>query len=180
MTLVIGDLVREAQICAIPKRSNNGNFHLMRYIIEKVAKEHGRGGTLINLNRSKTFDSIHHLYASAVLNLAGFWPFFKDWIIAMHSDICSAARLNVHLSETFNIICSARQGCLLSSLFYVVILESLLHKLKALRVILRDLRCERCVSIYTDDVTVQLRLDRGRWTEEQLSYSVSGSARPPS
>lgn len=36
LTLVIGDLVGEAQSCATPKRSMQNNTYLMQSIIEKV------------------------------------------------------------------------------------------------------------------------------------------------
>lgn len=81
--LVVGDLVGEEQICTI-----HGNFHFMRYIIENVAKEQGTSWALINLDQSKSFDRINHLYQAAVLKAVGFEFIFRGWIVAMHRNIC--------------------------------------------------------------------------------------------
>ena len=154
LALVVGRLVGDAQTCAIPNRSIHDNLHLTRYIIERVGKEPGMGGALINLDQSKAFDRVDHQYLAAVLRAAGFGPVFRGWIAAMYSNICSVVKVNGHLSESFSIARSVRQGCPLSPLLYVLALEPLLRKLEVSRGIPRELGCGRAVSAYADDVTV--------------------------
>jgi hypothetical protein len=91
---------------------------------------------------------------AAVLAAAGFGPVFRGWIAAMYCNICSVVKVNGHLSESFSIARSVRQGCPLSSLLYVLALEPLLRKLEFSSGIPRELGCGRFTSAYADDVTV--------------------------
>lgn len=90
---LVEDSVGEAQTCASPKMSIEYNLNLMRYMIDKSGCKTWRGGTLASLYQSKTFDRTDNKYS------AGFGPVFSDWIAAMHSKLCSAVRVNGHLSE---------------------------------------------------------------------------------
>lgn len=45
-------------------------------IVEKVARESGLGGALINLAKSKVFNRVDYLYLVLVLKAAGFRPIF--------------------------------------------------------------------------------------------------------
>lgn len=98
-----------------------------------MAKEPDTSETPTNLDQYKAFDRIEHLYLVVIPKVASFGPVLRDWIAAMHSDICSVDRVNGLLSESFNIKLSLRQGCLLLFLWYVLTLEPLLHKPDALR-----------------------------------------------
>lgn len=60
LVLVARNLVGGELICTILKRSNHNNVHLMWYIIDA-------GGILINLDRSKVFNRVDHLYLAVVL-----------------------------------------------------------------------------------------------------------------
>lgn len=147
LALVVEDLVGEAHTCAISKRPIHDNRHIIRYTIEKVTKEPDMGRTLMNLDQSKAFSWVDQLYMVTILEAADIELVFRGWITTMHSYICSVIKVSGHLSEPFSIMHSVWQGCSLSFLLYVLTPGPILHQLGALRNILRDLGCRRCVGI---------------------------------
>ena len=123
----------------------------------------------INLDQSKAFDRVHHRFLTIVLETAGFKPEFRKWISMMYHNPQAVVQVNEKRSEAFAIERSARQSCPLSPLLYVLILDTMLRRLKnkeespALRGIPFAGPLSAKVFEYADDITVFVsrRLDIG-------------------
>ena len=97
---------------------------------------------LISFNKSKAFDRVDHRFLATVLETAGFKPEFRKWITMVYQNPQAVVQVNGKRSGAFAIECSIRQGCLISSFLYDLVLNPLLRRLRdekaspALRVIL--------------------------------------------
>lgn len=58
----MGDLVGEAQTCAIPGRTIQDNLYLIRNTFERVSKIPGKGRAMVNLDQCKAYDRVDHRY----------------------------------------------------------------------------------------------------------------------
>lgn len=56
LVFIIGSLIKEAQMCAIPSRSIHNNLHLMWYIVERAGTKTDFDGSLMNFDQLKAFD----------------------------------------------------------------------------------------------------------------------------
>lgn len=78
--VVDGDIVGDAQTCAVSGRYTHDHIYLMRYIVERVGNRSGFGRVLVSLDQSNDFDWVDHHYLVSVLKAAGFGPAFRGWI----------------------------------------------------------------------------------------------------
>lgn len=100
---IVQGLVWEAQSCDISGRFIHDNLHLIRYSIERVGQTSDKGGVLVHLDQSKTFDRLNHEYLVVVLEVTCLGPNFRNWITAMYSGIESTVRMNSFFSKLFEI-----------------------------------------------------------------------------
>ena len=78
LQLDISDLIGPEQTYAVKGRSIQHNLHLVRDVLEEI--EDCTDVALINLDQSKPFDRVDHLFLASVLETAGFQPEFRRWI----------------------------------------------------------------------------------------------------
>ena len=158
LQLVISDLVGPEQNYPVKGRSIRDNLHLVRQILEGIKDD--TKAALINLDQSKAFDRVHHLFLAAVLETAGFKPEFRKWISILYHNPQAVVQVNGRCSGAFAIERSVRQGCPLSPLLYVLALEPLLRRLRdrgarpALRRILLSGSVRAKISAFADDIMV--------------------------
>lgn len=58
LTRVMGDVLGEAQTCAIPGRTIHDILHFILYSLDLVDKKSGKGGVLVHLDRPNPFDRV--------------------------------------------------------------------------------------------------------------------------
>ena len=115
---------------------------------------------LINSDQPKAFGRVDHRFLGTVLETAEFEPEFRKWIRIMYHNPQAVVQVNGKRSRAFAIERSARQGCPLSPILYVLALELLLRRLRDERAspALRGVSFAGCVgakfSAYADDITV--------------------------
>ena len=158
LQLVISELIDPEQTFAVKGRLIQDNVHLIREVLEGIVDD--TEAALISLDQSKAFDSVDHRFLATVLETAGFKPEFRRWISMMYHKPQAVVQVNGRRSRAFAIERSVRQGCPLSPLLYVLVLEPLLRRLRdegtspALRgVPFADSLTAR-VSTFADDITV--------------------------
>ena len=158
LQLVISDLIGPEQTFHRKGRSIQDNLHLIREVLEGI--EDDTEAALISLDQSKAFDRVDHRLLATVLDTAGSEPEFRRWISMMYHNLQAVVQVNGRRSGAFAIECAVRQGCPLSPLFYILMLEPLLRRLRnegtspALRgVPFAGLLTAR-VSAFADDITV--------------------------
>jgi len=128
LKLVIEDLVSPYQTCGVPGRSIVDSNHLLRSVVDYVNQKGSYCG-ILSLDQEKAFDRVDHGFLFACLKQYGFGPTFISWIKLLYTNIYSSVIVNRYISEQFPITRSVRQGCSLSPLLYVLVLEPLLRKL---------------------------------------------------
>lgn len=118
-------IINEAKMCAIPNISIHNNLSLIRYSLEVVNRVPGKGGTLVYIDQSKTFNRVNRWYLLLVLMTDKLGLTFLSWIIALYIDINSIIWANCFSSKLLYIKCTVHQEYLFSSLLYVLALEPL-------------------------------------------------------
>ena len=126
---VIGEIVHPDQTCSMPGRTIQDNIHLIRNIIEYTNSKN-MSAAIISLDQSKAFDRVSHKYLISTLNAFGFKPHFISLIKLLYTNISSKVLVNGHISDSFVIGRSVRQGCSLSPLLYVLCTEPFAHRIR--------------------------------------------------
>ena len=128
LQLVIGDLIEPEQNYTVKGRSIQDNMHLVHEILEEI--EDDAEAALINLNQSRAVDRVDHQFLATVLETVGFEPEFRKWISMLYHNPQAVVQVNRKRSKALVIKLSVRQGCTLSPLLYVLVLEPLLRRLR--------------------------------------------------
>ena len=124
------DIIHPDQTCSIPGRSIFDNCHLIRDIINDTNSIENGTGILFSTDQEKAFDRVDHTYISTILKTFGFKDTFIRWIDILYNNIFSSVIVNNHISTSFPVQRSVRQGCPLSPLIYVLCLEPVLQTIR--------------------------------------------------
>lgn len=113
----------------------------------------------MKLDIKKAFVSLEWGSLFAVLEKFGFGPTFISYIQATMVGVASSVLLNGRFTNPFLISCSIRQGCLLFSLLFVIVMDVLsnmltkvIKKLRIRGVSFDELDYEIGHGIYADDI----------------------------
>lgn len=107
---VLGGLVEEEQICAIPSRSVHDNLYLIGNPLGRVGKISGNGEALV-VDQSKAVDRVDHTYLAVILEAADLGPDFCRWITTLYSEIKAVIKVNGFFTKPFRIERSVCHGC---------------------------------------------------------------------
>ena len=127
---VIALVVSPDQSCGIPGWSPAENVRLL-LDVACYADQNNIGGTILSLDQEKAFDRVEISFLLKVLERMGFGPSFRNWIGLLYTDVHSAVSVNGFLTEFFPVTRGVRQGCPLSPLLYVLVMESLASAVRA-------------------------------------------------
>ena len=130
LLLVISSVVSPDQSCGIPGRFSGENIRLLQDVAD-FADRNGIGGAIVSLDQEKAFDRVEHCYMLKVLERMGFGSSFRQWISLLYANVYSAVSVNGFLTEFFPVTRGVRQGCPLSPLLYVLVMESLACAVRA-------------------------------------------------
>ena len=130
LRLCLSEIIHPDQTCSVPGRSIFDNCHLIRDLINDVNSNPKDYGILLSTDQEKAFDRVDHTYMLRILRHFGFSENFVNWISILYKDISSAVIVNGHVSNSFPVQRSVRQGCPLSPLLYVICLEPVLHAIR--------------------------------------------------
>ncbi|GBG58677.1 hypothetical protein CBR_g78 [Chara braunii] len=89
-----------------------------------------RGGSRRVLDLEKAYDKVGLPFVFTTLRKMGFDTPFCKWLVAMYTLSTSAVMINGHLSQSFKLTRSLRQGCPLAPLLFVLQMEVLLNRLR--------------------------------------------------
>jgi exonuclease III len=127
---VIASVVSPDQTCGIPGRFSGENIRLLQDVADYANRCH-IGGAIVSLDQEKAFDRVEISYMLKVLERMGFGPSFRRWIKLLYTDVYSAVSVNGFLTDYFPVTRGVRQGCPLSPLLYVLVMESLACAVRA-------------------------------------------------
>ena len=129
MSRGVGEVVGRDQTCAIPGRSIVESLRLIQSVFDYVVDK-DIPCALVSFDQAKAFDRVSHEYLFAVLRAFGFGAGAVAWVRLLYTGIYSSVYVNGHISRTFPVTRSVRQGCGLSPLLYVLCAEPLARRLR--------------------------------------------------
>lgn len=159
---VIGKVVSPDQTCGIPGRYIGENVRLCCDAIA-YANEHNVPLAVLSLDQEKAFDRVEWPFLLATLEKMGFGPSFIQWVKTFYTGTQSAIQVNGYLADFFSLSRGVRQGCPLSPLLYVLVVEVLAANIRAspdIQGLTLPGVAEPCVtSQYADDTTILVCTD---------------------
>ena len=161
---VLEEVLGPDQTCGVPGRMGSQNLILLRDVLS-WARSRRVGVGVIGLDQQKAFDRVDHRFLIQVLEKMGFGEGFISWVKALYNGVVSRVKVNGALSAPVKQGRGVRQGCPLSPLLYVLVIEPLAVALRRDRVFV-GLQIPGSggqaakVMQYADDTTVLVSSDR--------------------
>ena len=122
-------VIEDHQTCEIPGRTIFDTTLTLRDITHDI-RSRGTDGILISLHQEKAFDRVNRPFLACILETLNYGPSFRMWIRTLYTRSSCQIINNGHLSAPVTLHRGVRQGCPLSPLLYVIVIETLLVSLK--------------------------------------------------
>ena len=157
---VLPSIIHKSQT-AVYGRTIGNNLHIIRDIIDLVNRD-DEEAALLFVDQEKAFDRVNHMFLYKVLKKFGIGQRFIHWIELIYSNATTRINLNGFLTEKIPLRCGVRQGCPLSALLYVMIIEILALQLRANpNIVGFVVEGEKLVSShYADDTVIKITQNR--------------------
>ena len=161
MKRVIGKVISRENTGFSPGRFIAENTHQMR-LMQKMLEEDDTDGMFVFLDLEKAFDRVSWKYMRNAVERLGFGDDFVKWIGILYDENSAPTRrlrINGHEGKQFELRCGTAQGCPLSPLLYLCVMEAFSRtvkndpRVKGIRVG----RSEFKLSQFADDTVLLLR-----------------------
>ena len=107
---------------AINGRRIDHTCHLLRDLIDLINKE-DLEGAFIFLDQEKAFDRVEHDFLFKTMSAFGIGDSFIDWLRVLYKNAFTTIKVNGHFTDPILLSRGLRQGCPLSPLLYVLVIE---------------------------------------------------------
>ena len=157
LQITLPSIISENQVGYIKGRSIGMN---VRTIIDVIEEAKQTENTFLSfLDFEKAFDSINRNYIQNCLSAFGFPEYFITWIKIIYNETESAVLNNGFTTNYFPLKRGVRQGCPLSALLFVIVVETLAHAIRNNKHIhgVSINNIELKILQYADDTTVIVR-----------------------
>ena len=121
---VIGKIISPDQTSNIKNRFIGQNIRLVSDVIE-FSNEKNLDGILLSLDYEKAFDTAEHKFLFECLQLYNFGPDFIKWIKTLYKKSEIYIKNNGYLSENIHPSRGVKQGCPISAMLFILIVETL-------------------------------------------------------
>ncbi len=160
LNYVLPDIIHQSQT-AVASRRIDYNIHLLRDLIELIDHDDSEGA-FIFLDQEKAFDRVDHGFLFQVMSSFGIGEGFISWIKILYQNASTRIKINGYLSKNIPINRGVRQGCPLSALLYVLIIEVLaLQFRKNPNLVGFNVGGEKIISLhYADDAVIAILQNR--------------------
>ena len=126
---IMPQLVGLGQTCSLKNRRREDAVWEAT-LLQKIIKERQWESLWAGIDQERAFDRVDHDFLFKLLQSYGFGNLFVDTIKTMNKEAKSVIKLEGDLSKPFRIERGVRQGCCLSPLLYVLVIELLLSRLR--------------------------------------------------
>ena len=126
---VIPSLVNSDQVGYIKNRYIGENIRILSDILQLTDIEEIEA-YITQIDFEKAFDSIEWDFLFTTLKVLNFGDNFISWIKTLYTDISACAGNNGNYSEYFTLSRSIRQGCPISALLFLLVVEILANKIR--------------------------------------------------
>ena len=161
LKVVIGKLIHTDQNGYIKGRNIAYNIRLIQDVIDYFENDNTEGAILF-LDFQKAFDTVNHEFLVTVLEKFNFGKSFIKWVKTIYNKAESCLSNNGWTSKPFEIQRGIRQGCPLSALLFLLVVEILGDRIRkntqnGLEVNIQN--CNKYIQVtqLADDTTVFLR-----------------------
>ena len=126
---VLDKIIASTQAGYVKKRFIGNNIRLIEDLID-YADNLNNEATIIFLDFKKAFDCVEWNFIFETLKKFNFGKQFIHWIETLYNNPCAKIKNNGYLSETFNLQRGVRQGCPVSALLFILVVEVLALNIK--------------------------------------------------
>ena len=126
---VIPKLVNTDQSGYIKGRNICYNIRLIQDVIDYF-EENNKECAVVFVDFQKAFDTVSHNFLSQVLTKFNFGESFKKWVNVIYTNAESCTTNNGWTSKPFHVKKGIRQGCPLSALLFLLVVEILAVKIR--------------------------------------------------
>ena len=123
LKVVLPTVVHHTQT-AVDGRRIDHTVHMIRDLIQ-LANNEDLESAFIFLDQEKAFDRVNHEFLFKTLKAFGIGDAFIHWIRVIYSNATTRIKVNGFLTDNVPLNRGVRQGCPLSSLLYVLVIEIL-------------------------------------------------------
>ena len=127
---VIPSLVNPDQVGYIKNRYIGENIRILSDIIQ-YAEIEDIEAYITQIDFEKAFDSVEWGFLFNTLKILNFGDYFISWIKTLYTDISACAGNNGNFSKYFKLSRSIRQGCPISALLFLLVVEMLANKIRS-------------------------------------------------
>ena len=156
LSYVLPSIIHESQKAVYGRRIGD-NINMVRDIIDLVNKT-DEEACLLFLDQEKAFDRVSHEFMFSVLRGFGFGDSFIQWVRILYCNASTEININGFLTDRIPLKSGVRQGCPLSALLYVMVIEILALQLRANpNIVGFTVEGEKIVSChYSDDAVIKI------------------------
>ena len=157
---VLPTIIHSTQTAVYGRRIDQ-NIHLVRDLID-LANKNDETAAFIFLDQEKAFDRVNHKFLFKTMHTFGIGQNFIRWVSTIYANATSILQINGHFSEKIPFKRGVRQGCPLSALLYVLVIEVLAIQLRNNpNIVGFRIEGEKIVSAhYMDDSTIIITQNR--------------------
>uniref|UniRef100_A0A0B7BCU9 Reverse transcriptase domain-containing protein n=1 Tax=Arion vulgaris TaxID=1028688 RepID=A0A0B7BCU9_9EUPU len=122
-------LIHADQQCSVPHRNISKHTYLIRDIIQYTHQKNTQSA-ILSIDQEKAFDRVSHDFLHKITHDSNTGHYFSKWIKIIYKNPESRLLINHTLTDSFLLTRSVRQGCSLSPLLFVLVLEPVLEKIR--------------------------------------------------
>lgn len=126
----LSDYIQEDQVGFLPNRHLKDNIRILMNLIEFYDKNPGRQVGLTFFDAEKGFDNLNWEFLIAVLKEINFGNKFIEAIKGIYKNQRSHLIVNDERSDDFPLWKGRRQGCPLSPLLFILVIETMLRNVQ--------------------------------------------------
>lgn len=130
LKLFLSDYIQEDQVEFLPNRHLKDNIRTLINVIEYYDKSPGKQAGLIFVDAEKVFDNLNLEFLTALLEKMDFSNRFTDAIKGISKNQSSHLIINNEKSANFQLWKGTRQGCPLSPLIFILVMEVMLSNIQ--------------------------------------------------
>ena len=146
---------------AVYGRRIDQTVHLIRDLIDLANKE-DETAAFIFLDQEKAFDRVNHTFLYKTMRAFGIGEGFIQWVMNIYSTASAVLNINGFLSDPIPLKRGVRQGCPLSLLLYLLVIEVFAIQMRLNpNIIGFTIGGEKIISAhYVDDATIIIKQNR--------------------
>ena len=126
---VLPSIIHSSQT-AVDGRRIDHTVHMIRDLIQ-LANNEDIPAAFIFLDQEKAFDRVNHEFLFKTMRAFGVGPAFIGWVRTLYANATTCVKVNGFLSDPVCLNRGVRQGCPLSSLLYILVIEILALQLRS-------------------------------------------------